>query len=291
MKTPNPLPPLETQQQIIDIMDNAYQIKKQKETEAQRLLDSIDDFVLSELGIELPEFEHKMCFSVQAEEVKGGRYDPLFYTQSILKQIESSKYGASKLEGFVEYLKSGFAAGKQKRANEVPELETVPQIRPTNISNERRLVFEKTIYIDASTVNEDDMVFRGEVLFNNTNSQELVGKTVLFDLDGQYCCSNHITRIKVLNDCYNDSFLTILLNLYQRKKVFGLCTNWNNQSGVNAELLKSISIPSPPIEIQHKIATEVQARIDKSEVLKQQAKEALETAKAQVEKIILGEKI
>ena len=43
------------------------------------------------------------------------------------------------------------------------------------------LVFEKTIYIDASTVNEDDMVFRGEVLFNNTNSQELVGKTVLFD--------------------------------------------------------------------------------------------------------------
>ena len=108
MKNPNPHP-LETQQQIIDIMDNAYQIKKQKETEAQRLLDSIDDFVLSELGIELPGLSIRCVFRCRLGG-QGGRYDLFFYTQSIFKTNRVFKIWASKLEGFVEYLKSGFAA-------------------------------------------------------------------------------------------------------------------------------------------------------------------------------------
>src|SRR3972149_215366 len=55
--------------EIVEIMQSAYSQKKQMEAEAQRLLDSIDDYVLDELGIKLPEFENKMFFIVDVEEI------------------------------------------------------------------------------------------------------------------------------------------------------------------------------------------------------------------------------
>jgi restriction endonuclease S subunit len=44
-----------TQQNIIDIMDNAYKVKKEKEQESKDLLSSIDDYLLNKLGITLPD--------------------------------------------------------------------------------------------------------------------------------------------------------------------------------------------------------------------------------------------
>lgn len=127
-------------------------------------------------------------------------------------------------------------------------------------------------------------------MFNNTNSQELVGKTSFFDLEGQYFCSNHITRIKVNEDFISPIYLWIILNIYQKAKMFfNLCTNWNNQSGVNIELLKTVKIPLPPLEIQNKIAEEIKRRISEAERLKAEANKIIEEAKKQVEEMILGE--
>ena len=92
------------------------------------------------------------------------------------------------------------------------------------------------------------------MLFNNTNSQEQVGKTAYFDLVGDYFCSNHITRIATDGDQLHPQFLGYVLNLYQRQKAFfRLCTNWNNQSGVGMDLLKKIPIPLPDPKRQRQI--------------------------------------
>jgi len=52
------------------------------------------------------------------------------------------------------------------------------QLRPTNIDADRELVFHRNIYLDKALLLEKpgDVVEYGELLFNNTNSQELVGK-------------------------------------------------------------------------------------------------------------------
>ncbi|MDR3219307.1 MAG: restriction endonuclease subunit S, partial [Dysgonamonadaceae bacterium] len=50
-----PLPPIEIQQKIVDLYNDAVKEKQAKEQEAKTLLDSIDDYLLKELGIELPE--------------------------------------------------------------------------------------------------------------------------------------------------------------------------------------------------------------------------------------------
>lgn len=111
------------------------------------------------------------------------------------------------------------------------------------------LIFDKNIYVpfDAAmpSLQKDD------VLFNNTNSQELVGKTAIYKGDIPYKFSNHITRIRVNREKIIPEFLWLILNMYQQREIFyAICTNWNNQSGVGTELLKSIKIPLPEMGIQ-----------------------------------------
>ena len=133
-----------------------------------------------------------------------------------------------------------------------------------------------------------DLLKKGEILFNNTNSQELVGKSVIFNLEGQYFCSNHITRIKVKSNALAADYLTTIFNLYQRRGLFyRICTNWNNQSGVNVELLKTIKMPLPTLEVQKAISSEIKSRMNQAEGFKKQAKVAIEKAKAEVERLIL----
>lgn len=283
-----PLPPLSIQNQIVEIMQLAYNQKKQKEAEAQRLLDSIDSYVLDELGIKLPEIKIKKCFLVWNNEVVQ-RLDPLYYSKDVFSFLKEFSYDVKLLEGITYYLKTGFAAGnsQQEAVNE-----GIIQIRPTNIDDIGLLRFDKNIYLKKEYLDKknDDLLQKGEVLFNNTNSQELVGKTSFFDLEGQYFCSNHITRIKVNEDFVSPTYLWIILNIYQKAKIFfNLCTNWNNQSGVNIELLKTVLIPLPPLKIQNKIAEEVKRRISEAERLKAEASKIIEEAKKQVEGMILGD--
>ena len=129
-----------------------------------------------------------------------------------------------------------------------------------------------------------------EVLFNNTNSQEQVGKSVYFDLEGYYFCSNHITRIATDTNMLLPRFLENILNLYQRNQVFyKLCTNWNNQSGIGIDVLKAVKIPVPEINKQKTIVNGIISFKTKAEQLRKEAATELETAKQEVEAMILGE--
>ena len=73
------LPPPNIQNHIASFMRSAYAQKKQKEQEADAFLDSIDDYVLAELGIKMPEVEEKKCFVVYANETVDRRVDSYYY--------------------------------------------------------------------------------------------------------------------------------------------------------------------------------------------------------------------
>ena len=132
------------------------------------------------------------CFTIYADEIEN-RIDPLYYSQDILQKFKKTQFNFIEIRGVVNYLKSGFPAGKEQQSH-IPN--KFIQIRPTNIDKDNELIFDKNIYLSDELANskKEEIVLKNEVLFNNTNSQELVGKTTFFNLDGKYFCSNHITR-------------------------------------------------------------------------------------------------
>ena len=77
------------------IIDEAISIKQQKEQQAEDILNSIDDYLLGELGIKLPEMDlqkiQDRVFIVRFGEICNGRFDPKLYSIPV-KQLKQSLY-------------------------------------------------------------------------------------------------------------------------------------------------------------------------------------------------------
>lgn len=128
-------PPPKIQQQIIDYYNSAYKSKLEKHQQAEALLQSIDDYLLGELGITLPKktafYNDYVCcepeavyytvndtfldrnnelvqkgqiFITKFSEVTGGRLDPKLYStevKELKRAIAHSKYQTKPLSYFV----------------------------------------------------------------------------------------------------------------------------------------------------------------------------------------------
>jgi len=142
-------------------------------------------------------------------------------------------------------VQAGFASG-QSGVDTVG----VPHLRPMNINEEGKFVPEGTKYIseDEYKGREGYALEPGDVLFNNTNSKELIGKTCLIETTIRGGFSNHMTRIRVNRDLCVPRFLALLLHSAWRKGQFSeRATRWVGQAGINVKSLSEFQIPLPPL--------------------------------------------
>jgi type I restriction enzyme, S subunit len=94
------------------------------------------------------------------------------------------------------------------------------------------------------------------VIFNNTNSEEWVGKTALFDLDGQYVFSNHMTRLRLDEGVADPEFISKYLHFlwsvgYSRQKA----KRWVSQAAIDQNALLNFNIPLPTLTEQRRITS------------------------------------
>ena len=208
-------------------------------------------------------------FLIRFSELQN-RLDPIFYSANINKF--ASFFKSIALNDVTVNLMSGCGAGKNDQSD---ESNGIIQIRPTNIDADGFLKYEKNIFVSESKFKDNIDV--DDILFNNTNSQELVGKSAILKEKKKMSFSNHITRIRADKKYIIPDYLWILLNTYQRNKIFySVCTNWNNQSGVGLNLLRSLKIPLPPIGIQKKIVDIYELANQKKQQKETEAEKLLE---------------
>lgn len=129
-----------------------------------------------------------------------------------------------------------------------------PILRMMNI--EDGLCVENDIkYVD---LNEKDFetyrLVNGDVLFNRTNSYELVGRTGVYELQGDHVFASYLVRIKTLPDKLEPKFLTLYLNSdFGRRQVLAYATKAVSQANVNASNLLRVRLPLPPLDEQQRL--------------------------------------
>lgn len=117
---------------------------------------------------------------------------------------------------------------------------------------------------------------KGDVLFNRTNSLELVGKTSLFDLDGDFVFASYLIRIQSKKDKLLPGFLNHYLNWeITQQRLRGLATRGVSQSNISAGKLRTFEIPLPSIPEQNDIVIILES-IDAKIQAESQRKSALE---------------
>jgi restriction endonuclease S subunit len=98
----------------------------------------------------------------------------------------------------------------------------------------------------------------GDVLFNRTNSIDLVGRTGVYTLEGEHVFASYLVRLKVKRSLVNPEYLTAYLNApLGRQQVLSYATKAVSQANVSASNLAKVLIPLPPRHVQDRIVTEL----------------------------------
>lgn len=160
---------------------------------------------------------------------------------------------------------------------------STPQIRTHNISPEGKIVLDGIKHVSASS-NEMKrcQLAIDDVVFNNTNSEEWVGKTAIFDQEGEYVFSNHMTRLRADTSLINPNFLASYLHLlwsmgYSKTRA----KRWVSQAGIEGAALASFKLPLPTLPEQQRIV-EVLQQAEAITKLRKQFDELLGRVKQQL---------
>ena len=152
--------------------------------------------------------------------------------------------------------------GTSKKATSV--VGEFPILRMNNITYSGEMDYKDLKYIELSDSEKEKFLLKkGELLFNRTNSKELVGKTGLFNLDIPMAFAGYLIRIKPSNLIHSKFLLFFMNSEFMKKLLYNKAKNIVGMANINAKELEDFSIILPPIELQKKFAE----RIEKIEKL------------------------
>ncbi len=141
-----------------------------------------------------------------------------------------------------------------------------PYLRMNNITYGGELDSTDTKRIDIPD-NELDKctVRRGDVLFNRTNSKELVGKTCVYNRDEMMVLAGFVIRVRVTERVLPE-FLSAFLNTdFSKQMLLGMCKAAIGQANINAQEMQNIGIYLPPTELQRQFV-QFKEQTDKSKL-------------------------
>jgi type I restriction enzyme, S subunit len=150
-------------------------------------------------------------------------------------------------------VQSGFASGEHNAAGK-----GVPHLRPMNIDRAGHLDMSVIKSVAANV--DPRRLHPGDVLFNNTNSPVLVGKTAAVSRDGELAFSNHMTRLRPLPEIDYEFLAYHLHYLWMGGYFLHRCSKHVNQASISTETLAvSVPVVVPPACEQREIVGAVDA--------------------------------
>jgi type I restriction enzyme S subunit len=213
-----PLPPIEEQQRIGDVLDRAETLRA-KRHETLALLDDLSQSIFLDMF----------------GDPTVGR--TTFPVGTIGDLLESAQYGTS--------VKAG-ATG------------SYPILRMGNVTYDGKIDLTDLKYIDLSPREESKYLVReGDVLFNRTNSAELVGKCAVYQGREPMAYAGYLVRLR-MKPANAPEYVAAFLNCNYGKTVLrGMAKSIVGMANINAKEVQSIKIGVPPTPLQIKFAERV----------------------------------
>lgn len=210
-----PLPPLDEQKRIAAILDQADALRRLRQRAVDRL--------------------NTLGQSIFYEMFGDPATNPFGWDLKTIDDIaESTQYGTSA---------------------KAAETGSTAILRMGNITYNGEIETSNLKYIDIADKDISKYtVKQGDILFNRTNSPELVGKTAVYDIPEPMAYAGYLVRLRT-NEQAHPQFVSAFLNSKYGKAVLrGMCKSIVGMANINAKELVSIQIPVPPIDLQRHFA-------------------------------------
>lgn len=281
-----PVPSIETQKQLLMTYHSALKEAERIKEEAEKLDVSISDKLCVLLGITLPESNTKTkkgLHFLDFSECEKWSVDYLLNKDSC-DFIETTKYPIVRAQYFIQECQYGLSDKATKEKVGIPVLR-MNNLQKSNIDT------SDLKYLPANTKGmERYLLNQGDLLFNRTNSKELVGKTAVFSLKGKYVFASYLIRVVINQDIADVNYINYLfaskiircqIDLFSRQ-ILG-------QANINVDELKALKFPLPSLPEQNKIVSLLKEIEQKSKQYLKRSKELEELAKLEFEEAVFGE--
>lgn len=214
-----PLPSLSEQRRIAAILDQADSLRA-KRREALALLDELQRAIFIEM------------FGDPATNPKK------WPVRAVGDLLASASYGTSEKSS---------ADGK------------FPVLRMNNITRSGEMDLSDLKYMDLDeSQHERYLVRQGDVLFNRTNSADLVGKTAIYRRSEPMAYAGYLIRLRI-NAANDPEYLAGFMNTsYAKRTLRSMCKSIIGMANINATEVQAMKIPQPPLELQSQYAKHVE---------------------------------
>lgn len=142
----------------------------------------------------------------------------------------------------------------------------VPVLRMGNIK-EGALVLDSLKYLPRNHPEFPDLLLRdGDLLFNRTNSAELVGKSAVYRGNPETCsCASYLIRVQLKPEFVPEYVANYLNSPIGRQWIASVVSQQVGQANVNGSKLKALSVPVPGFDGQRRIVAEIEKQFTRLE--------------------------
>ena len=197
-------------------------------------------------------------------------------------------WGVSSMSDLHAEVQSGFPTGEHNK-----EGRGIPHIRPMNIDRKGAIDLSEVKYVAPKT--SGLRLQCGDVLFNNTNSPELIGKTTAITQSEDWAFSNHMTRLRFPAEVDFRFAAHQLHFLWMTRYFRHRCVNHVNQASISGKpLAESVPFILAPLNEQRRIVAKIDelfSDLDAGVVALERAKANLKRYRAAVLKAAVEGKL
>ena len=248
-ESPVPFPPLAEQQRIVDRIESLFAKLDEAKEKAQAV---VDGFEVRRAAILHKAFTGELTAKWREE-----------------NNITLSSWNSDTIKNLCHSLKYGTAKKSQKQGS-------VIVIRMGNLQN-GEIVWSNLAYTDDAEDIKKYKLLSGDVLFNRTNSPELVGKTSIYRGEFPAIYAGYLIKLDYDRNRILGDYLNYALNSTDAKRYCNTVkTDGVNQSNINANKIGDFVIPVPIIREQTKIVAVLDDMLSKEKQVKETAEAVLD---------------
>lgn len=245
---PFPLPPIDEQQRIVDRIESLFARLDEAKSKAEAVLDGFE--------IRKAAILHKAFTGELTERWREENKIQIssWKEESITSLCHSLKYGTAK---------------KSK------EIGSTVVLRMGNLQD-GEIDWSNLAYSDDQDDIQKYLLFPNDVLFNRTNSSELVGKTAIYRGEYPAIYAGYLIKMNYKKNRLTGPYLNYVMNSHKAKEY---CNNVKsdgvNQSNINAKKLGAFVISVPSLPEQQEIVRILDNLLAKERHIREAAENAL----------------
>jgi restriction endonuclease S subunit len=277
--------PILTDKRVVEISKRVAEQKKQNEAAAEKLLSSIDDYLLKELGITLPTPPENILknriYTTSLQEISGSRFDPNYNHTNHIKNIQAISNGKYKIKTLKEFTTDIF----QGVGRNIDESSPYFLLKVKNIKQNYEIDYD-----DVEAIGDFP---KNKVLMQNDIITPCIGEAVKqikfssFKKENNKFLADNNTGVIRVNEKANSDFITYCLCNSIGRLQINRMIGGGGVPFLGADNLKKFIVPIPPIEKQKEIASHITDMRKQAQTLKDKTKEALKKASVEIEEILL----